>query len=372
MRGREDRSSSLFSYIRLDERVPADHPLRPIRTLADEVLAGLNERFEALYSGTGRPSIPPEMLLRATLLQAFFSVRSERMLMEQIDYNLLFRWFVGLEMDAAVWHPTVFTHNRDRLLEAEVAHAFLSGLLDLPRVKRLLSGDHFSVDGTLIDAWASMKSFRPKDGSGEPPGPGRNGERDFRKEKRSNETHASTTDPDARLYRKAAGRESRLCFMGHALMENRNGLVVDATLTHATGTAEREATLTMLDRRTGRHRTGRHRITLGADKAYDVEAFVGDLRARQVTPHIAINGAVSKTGKVRRTAIDGRTTRHAGYGISQRCRKRIEEVFGWIKVQAGFAKVKVRTRAKVEAVFTFAAAAYNLVRIPKLLAATPA
>jgi transposase len=363
MRGREDRSESLFSYVRLDERVPADHPLRAIRALADEVLAGLNGRFEALYSQMGRPSIPPEKLLRATLLQAFFSVRSERMLMEQIDYNLLFRWFVGLPMDAAVWHPTVFTHNRDRLLEADVARAFLSGLLALRQVKRLLSSDHFSVDGTLIDAWASMKSFRPKDGSGEPPGPGRNGERDFHKEKRSNKTHASTTDPDARLYRKAAGRESRLCFMGHALMENRHGLVVDATLTHATGTAEREATLAMLDRR-----KGRHPITLGADKAYDVEAFVGDLRARRVTPHIAINGAISKTGKVRKSAIDRRTTRHPGYAISQRCRKRIEEVFGWIKTQAGFAKVKVRSRTKVEAVFTFAAVAYNLVRIPRLLA----
>ena len=363
MRGREERSESLFSYVRLEERVPADHPLRPIRALADEVLAGLNGRFEALYSGMGRPSIPPEMLLRATLLQAFFSVRSERMLMEQIDYNLLFRWFVGLEIDAAVWHPTVFTHNRDRLLEADVARAFLSGLMALKPVERLLSSDHFSVDGTLIEAWASMKSFRPKDGSGEPPGPGRNGERDFRKETRSNETHASTTDPDARLYRKSAGQESRLCFMGHALMENRNGLVVDATLTHATGTAEREATLTMLDRR-----PRRHRITLGADKAYDVRAFVGDLRARRVTPHIAINGAVSKTGKPRKTAIDGRTTRHPGYAISLRCRKRVEEVFGWIKAQAGLAKVKVRSKPKVEAVFTFAAAAYNLVRLPKLLA----
>lgn len=207
MRGRDDRSDGLFSYVRLEERVPADHPLRPIRALA---LAGLNERFEALYSGMGRPSIPPEMLLRATLLQAFFSVRSERMLIEQIDDNLLFRWFVGLLMDGAVWHPTLFTHDRDRLLEADVAQAFLSALLELGQ--RLLSGDHFSVDGTLIDAWASMKSFRPKDGSGEPPGPGRNSERDFHKEKRSNDTHASTTDPDARLYRKAAGSESRLCF----------------------------------------------------------------------------------------------------------------------------------------------------------------
>jgi len=311
----------------------------------------------------GRPSIAPEMLLRATLLQAFFSVRSERMLMEQINYNLLFRWFVGLPMDADVWHPTVFTHNRDRLLEADVAHEFLAALLALPRIKKLLSSEHFSVDGTLIDAWASMKSFRPKDGSGEPPEGGRNGERDFHKEKRSNETHASTTDPDARLYRKGNGQESRLCFMGHVLMENRNGLAVDAMLTHATGRAEREAALTILDRR----KPGR-RITLGADKAYDVTAFVEDLRSRQVTPHIAINGRVSKHGVVRKTGVDGRTTRHPGYRVSQICRKRIEEVFGWIKAQAGLAKVKVRGCAKAEAVFTFAVVAYNLIRIPKLLA----
>ena len=367
MRGREDGGEGLFSYVRLEERVPAEHPLRAVRALADEALAGLHERFEALYSNTGRPSIPPEMLLRATLLQAFFSVRSERMLIEQIDYNLLFRWFVGLPMDAAVWRATVFTHNRDRLLEVDVAREFLASLMGLGRVRKLLSNEHFSVDGTLIDAWASMKSFRPKDGSGEPPGPGRNGERDFKKEKRSNQTHASTTDPDARLYRKADGRESRLCFMGHAMMENRNGLVVDATLTHATGMAEREATLLMLDRR-----ANRRRVTLGADKAYDVEAFVGDLRARKVTPHLTINGAVSKLGKIRKSAIDGRVTRHAGYAISLRCRKRIEEVFGWIKTQAGLAKVKVRGRAKAEAVFTFAAVAYNLVRLPKLLAEAPA
>lgn len=367
MRGREDGGAGLFSYVRLEERVPADHPLRAVRALADEALAGLHKRFEALYSNTGRPSIPPEMVLRATLLQAFFSVRSERMLVEQIDYNLLFRWFVGLPMDAAVWHATVFTHNRDRLLEADVAREFLASLMGLAPVRKLLSNEHFSVDGTLIDAWASMKSFRPKDGSGEPPAPGRNGERDFKKEKRSNQTHASTTDPDARLYRKADGRESRLCFMGHALMENRNGLVVDATLTHATGTAEREATLLMLDRR-----ANRRRVTLGADKAYDVEAFVGDLRARNVTPHLTINGAVSKLGKIRKSAIDGRVTRHAGYAISLRCRKRIEEVFGWIKTQAGLAKVKVRGRAKAEAVFAFAAVAYNLIRLPKLLAGAAA
>lgn len=365
MRGRDNRSEGLFSYVRLEERVPADHPLRPIRELADEVVAALNDRFAELYSWTGRPSIPPEMLLRATLLQAFFSVRSERLLMEQIDYNLLFRWFVGLPMDAPVWHPTVFTHNRDRLLEADVACEFLAALLALPKVKRLLSDDHFSVDGTLIDAWASMKSFRPKDGSGDPPDPGRNGERNFRKEKRSNETHASTTDPDARLYRKGNGRESRLCFMGHVLMENRNGIAVDATLTHATGTAEREAALAMLDRRQRRKR--RRRITLGADKAYDVADFVEALRRRGVTPHVAINGTVSKLGKVRKSAVDGRTTRHPGYAISQRIRKRIEEPFGWIKAAAGLGKVKVRGLAKAGAVFTFAVAAYNLVRIPRLL-----
>jgi transposase len=364
MRGRDDRSEGFFSYVRLEERIPKDHPLRPIRVLADEALAALNQRFEGLYSTMGRPSIAPEMLLRAILLQAFFSVRSERMLMEQINYNLLFRWFVGLPMDAEVWHPTVFTHNRDRLLEAEVAHEFLAALLALPQVKKLLSSEHFSVDGTLIDAWASMKSFRPKDGSGAPPSPGRNGERNFHNEKRSNDTHASITDPDARLYRKADGRESRLCFMGHVLMENRNGLAVGAALTRASGTAEREAALTLLDRR-----QAARRITLGADKAYDVTAFVEELRTRQVTPHIAIDGRVSKLGVVRKTAVDGRTTRHSGYRASQICRKRIEEVFGWIKTQAGLGKVKLRGCAKVDALFTFTIAAYNLIRLPKLLPA---
>jgi transposase len=367
MRGQDDRSEGFFSYVRLEERIPADHPLRPIKALVDEALDALNKRFEGLYSAMGRPSIAPEMLLRATLLQAFFSIRSERMLMEQIDYNLLFRWFVGLPIDAEVWHPTVFTHNRDRLMEADVAHEFLAALLALPQVKRLLSGEHFSVDGTLIDAWASMKSFRPKDGSGEPPSPGRNGERNFHNEKRSNDTHASSSDPDTRLYRKADGRESRLCFMGHVLMENRNGLAVGAALTRATGTAEREAALALLDRR-----PADRRITLGADKAYDVTAFVEELRTRQVTPHIAIDGRVSKHGVVRRTGLDRRTTRHSGYRASQICRKRIEEVFGWIKAQAGLAKVKLRGCAKVEAAFTFTVAAYNLVRIPKLIAATGA
>src|SRR3984885_3614260 len=367
MRGQDDRSEGFFSYVRLEERIPADHPLRPIKALVDEALGALNKRFEGLYSTMGRPSIAPEMLLRATLLQAFFSVRSERMLMEQINYNLLCRWFVGLPIDAEVWHPTVFTHNRDRLMEADVAHEFLAALLALLQVKKLLSSEHFSVDGTLIDAWASMKSFRPKDGSGEPPSPGRNGDRDFHNEKRSNDTHASTTDPDVRLYRKADGRESRLCFMGHVLMENRNGLAVGAALTRATGTAEREAALALL----GRRQTDR-RITLGADKAYDVTAFVEHLRTRQVTPHIAVDGRVSKLGVVRKTAVDGRTTRHSGYRASQICRKRIEEVFGWIKAQAGLAKVKLRGCAKVEAAFIFTVAAYNLVRIPKLIAAAAA
>ena len=368
MRGRSGSGDELFSFVRLEERVPSDHPLRVIRALADEVLAGLSSSFSGLYAHTGRPSIPPEMLLRAMLLQALYSVRSERMLMEQINYNLLFRWFVGLSMDAQVWHPTGFTHNRDRLLQADVARAFLQGLLALPRVKRLLSSEHFSVDGTLIDAWASMKSFVPKD-QDEPPAPptGRNAGRNFRGETRSNETHASTTDPDARLYRKSSGQPARLCYMGHVLMENRHGLVVDSTLTHATGTAERKATLTMLDRS-----TGNRRITLGADKAYDVADFIGELRARKVTPHIAVNGTVYKTGTRRKSAIDGRTTRHLGYEISLRCRKRIEEVFGWAKASAGLSKFKVTGREKTDAVFTFFAAAYNLVRLPKLLSQQPA
>ena len=366
MRGEERRSDGLFSYIRLEERIAADHPLRGIRALVDEALGGLSERFAALYSHTGRPSIPPEYLLRATLLQAFFSVRSERQLMEQINYNLLFRWFVGLSMDDAAWDASSFTKNRDRLLEAEVAQEFLATLLALPRVKRLLSSEHFSVDGTLIDAWASMKSFRPKDGGGAPPAGGRNGEVNFRHETRSNATHASTTDPDAKLYRKGDGRESRLCYrLGHVLMENRNGLAVAGRVTPAAGTAERDAALKLLDA----HRPGARRITVAADKGYDVSSFVEALRQRRVTPHIAIDGHLSKTGKPRKTAIDQRTLRHPGYAVSLCIRKRIEEVFGWAKSIGGLARVKVRGLAKVQAVFAFALVAYNLVRIPKLLAA---
>lgn len=367
MRGEDRNRGALFSYVSCGARVPADHPLRAIRAVVDEALEVLSPEFERLYSKVGRPSIAPEKLLRALLLQAFYSVRSERQLMEQLDYNLLFRWFVGLSMDAPVLDATVFSKNRDRPIEGEIAAKFLAAVLSQARVKALLSDEHFSVDGTLIDAWASMKSFRPRDGSdddGTPPA-GRNAERDFRGQKRSNETHASITDPDAKLYRKGNGQSSRLCFMGHLLMEHRNTLIVDAALTRAGGMAEREAALAMLDRR----RRGR-RITLAGDKAYDVRAFVEDLRERAVTPHIAIDGNVRVNGTPRKTAIDRRTTRHPGYAVSQRIRKRIEEGFGWVKTTGNLAKTRHRGLKRVGWTFTFTAAAYNLVRIPKLLAAT--
>jgi transposase len=356
----------LFSYVDVEDRIRRDHPLRQIREIANAALAALDADFEALYPRRlGRPSIPPERLLRAMLLQAFYGIRSERQLMERMEFDLLFRWFVGLGVDDAVWDHSSFSTNRDRLLGGEIAAKFLRALLAQPKVKRLISSDHFSVDGTLIEAWASIKSFRRKDGGDDDPqGPGRNAERNFHKEKRSNETHQSTTDPEARLYKKGDGQPARLCYIGHAMMENRNGLAVDGGVTQASGTAEREAALEILDRR-----AGRGRITLGGDKAYDVRQFVEDLRERSVTPHIAINGHLSKTGKPRATAIDRRITRHPGYAISQRCRKRIEEVFGWIKGSAGLAKVKLRGRAKVDAVFTLALAAYNLIRLPKLMAA---
>jgi transposase len=359
MRGEDRESGALFSYVSCEARVPADHPLRAIRAIVDEALEVLSGEFEQLYSKVGRPSIPPEKLLRALLLQAFYTIRSERQLMEQLDYNLLFRWFVGLSMDAPVWDATVFSKNRDRLIAGEIAAKFLAAVLSQARVKALLSDEHFSVDGTLIDAWASMKSFRPRDGSdddGTPPG-GRNAERDFHGERRRNESHASTTDPDARLYRKGRGKEAKLCHMGHLLMENRHGLIVDALLTPASGTAERDAALAMLGRQ-----AGRHRVTLGADKGYDAADFVVDLRALKVTPHIAQNTA-------RRSAIDRRTTRHPGYATSQRVRKRIEEAFGWIKTTGTLRKTRHRGTARVGWVFTLTATACNLVRLPKLLAA---
>jgi transposase len=361
MRGGDERSGSLFSYVDLEARVGKDHPLRIIRSVVNEALASLSGEFSALYAFMGRPSIPPEKLLRAMLLQAFYSIRSERQLMERLEFDLLFRWFVGVGVDDAVWDHSTFSKNRDRLLEGDVAAKFMTTVLDQRRVKRLLSADHFSVDGTLVEAWASMKSFRPKDDAGEPPAPsgGRNREADFHGQTRSNETHASTTDPEARLYRKGPGKEAKLCFMGHALMENRSGLVVDACLTEANGHAERIAALHMIEPRADRPRP----ITLGADKAYDAEDFVNELRSMNATPHVAQNASG------RSSAIDGRTTRHAGYAMSQRIRKRIEEAFGWIKVVAGQERTKFRGRERVGWAFTFAAAAYNLARLPKLMEA---
>ena len=366
MRGSDERSGSLFSYVDMEERVPRGHPLRRIRELANDALRALDGEFAQLYSSLGRPSIPPERLLRASLLQLLYSIRSERQLMDRLEFDLLFRWFVGLGIDDPVWDATSFTKNRERVLSEAIAQAFLSALLDDPKVKRLLSHEHFTVDGTLLKAWASMKSFRRKDGGDKPPDGGRNGERDFRAEKRTNETHASTTDPDARLYRKGNGQESRLCYMGHVLMENRHGLAVLGEVTQASGTAEREAALAMLDA----YRAGESRITLGGDKAYDVADFVAALRGRNVTPHIAIDGNVRKNGTPRSTAIDARTTRHPGYGISQVIRKRVEEIFGWSKPVGGLAQLKLRGLSKVRAKFTLALAAYDLVRIPKLLQAT--
>ena len=365
MRGGDERSGELFSYVDLEKRVRADHPLRAIRVVVNEALAALAEDFAALYAPLGRPSIAPEKLLRAMLLQAFYSIRSERQLMERLEYDLLFRWFVGIGVDDAAWNHSTFSKNRDRLLAGDIAAKFLAAVLAQPRVKRLLSSDHFSVDGTLIEAWASLKSFRPKHGSddGPPSAGGRNAEADFHGQKRRNETHASTTDPDARLYKKGAGKEAKLCFMGHGLMENRSGLLVHACLTRADGHAERIAALAMMEPHADRSR----KVTLGADKGYDAQDFVNELRAMRVTPHVAQNQRDGPGG--RRSAIDGRTTRHGGYAVSQCIRKRIEEAFGWIKTVAGQEKTHFRGVRRVGFAFTFAATAYNLVRLPKLLGA---
>ena len=362
MRGDDKRTGELFSYVDLEARVRRDHPLRAIRTIVNEALGALEREFAALYSPIGRPSIPPEKLLRAMLLQAFYSIRSERLLMERLEYDLLFRWFVGIGVDDPAWDHSTFSKNRDRLLEGDIAAKFLAAVLAQQRIKRLLSSDHFSVDGTLIEAWALMKSVRPKDGSDNPPaeGGGRNAEAEFHGQKQTNDTHASTTDPEARLYRKGKGKEAKLCFMGHGVMENRHGLLVDACLTLADGHAERVAALHMIEPLADRPR----RITLGADKAYDTEDFVNELRSMKVTPHVAQNTSG------RRSAIDGRTTRHGGYAVSQRIRKRIEEAFGWIKTVAGQDKTKFRGRDRVGWAFTFAAAAYNLVRLPKPIVET--
>lgn len=360
MRGSDERAGSLFSYVDLEARVPKGHPLRAIREIVNAGLADLNAAFEPLYSRQGRPSIAPEKLLRASLLQAFYSIRSERQLMERLEFDLLFRWFVGLGIDDCVWDHSVFSKNRDRLLEGDIAAGFLAAVLKQPKVARLLSSEHFSVDGTLIEAWASMKSVKPKGwpkGEDPPSGGGRNEEVNFRGQKRRNETHASTSDPDAKLYRKGAGMEAKLCFIGHTLMENGNGLIVDTRLTRVSGHAERLAALDMIERHAGRP----SQVTLGADKGFDSADFVMELRELNVTPHIARNTS-------RRSAIDARTTRHPGYGVSQRIRKRIEEGFGWMKDIGGIRKTKYRGLEKVGWAFTLTAAAYNLIRLPKLLA----
>lgn len=357
MRGDDQQQGAMFSYVSLEQRVPEHHPLRPIRAMVDEALVELSSAFEGLYSRVGRPSIPPEKLLRALLLQVLYTIRSERMLMEQLDYNLLFRWFVGLGMDDGVWVPTVFSKNRDRLLEGDIAQKLFRRVLARAKKRHLLSTEHFTVDGTLIEAWAGQKSFRPKElpGGGPPPDDPGNPTVDFHREKRSNATHQSTTDPEARLFKKGKGREAKLSYMGHVLMENRHGLVVDAELTPATGTAERETALQMLARR-----AGSGTVTVGADKGYDTRDFVARARDLEVTPHVAQNTAG------RKSAIDGRTTRHPGYAISQRIRKRIEEVFGWMKTTGLMRKTRHQGVERVGWMFVFAATAYNLIRMRNL------
>ena len=354
MRGDDPTQGATFSYVGPEQRVPADHPLRPIRQMCNEALARLSPRFDEIYSQVGRPSIAPERLLRTLVLQLLYSIRSERMLMEQLDYNLLFRWFVGLTMDDPIWAPTVFSKNRDRLLEGDIAREFFHEVVEMARRRGLLSDEHFTVDGTLLEAWASHKSFRRKDG--EPPPTA--GSRDFRGERRSNETHASTTDPDARLYRRTHHGEAKLAYLGHVLMENRNGLAVGGCVTHATGYAEREAALELVEAL-----PVNGRITLGADKAYDTEAFVAALRANRVTPHVAQNNTTKKS------AIDRRTTRHPGYGMSRARRCLVERIPAWLKNVALLRKTKHRGRERVDWVFVFALGAYNLVRMRGLATA---
>jgi transposase len=358
MRGNDVQQQAMFSYLSPEARVPQDHPLRPIRDMVNQSLRELSGEFQAMYSREGRPSIPPEKLLRALLLQILYTIRSERLLMEQLDYNLLFRWFVGLSMDDKVWDHSVFSKNQERFLDSDLAAAFFGRILKQAAAAGLLSDEHFTVDGTLIEAWASLKGFRPKDAPPPGGGGGRNPEVDFHGEKRLNQTHASTTDPEARLFRKGKGKEAKLCFMGHVLMENRHGLVVSPRLTAATGTAEREAAEDMVG-----DVPGRRRITVGGDKAYDNREFVQSLRALKAVPHVAQNC------NGRKSAIDGRTTRHPGYAISQRLRKRVEEIFGWMKTVGNLRKTRHRGEDRVGWVFTLTAAAYNLVRMRNLMAA---
>jgi transposase/IS5 family transposase len=357
MRGLDTQQSTMFSYLSPEMRVPADHPLRPIRLMVDRLLVRLDPQFEKMYSAMGRPSIAPEKLLRALLLQIFFSIRSERLLMEMLAYNLLFRWFVGMNMDEDVWVPTVYSKNRDRLLAGNIAEVFFDEVLAEAKDANLLSDEHFTVDGTLIEAWAGMKSFRPKDGSGAGPSdsdPG-NPTVNFHGEKRSNDTHESTTDPEALLARKGDGKEAKLSYAGHVLMENRNGLIVNTRLTQATGTCEREASLEMVD-----EIPGERRVTLGGDKNYDTKDHVAQLREKNVTPHVA---------QKKNSAIDERTTRHPGYKVSQVKRKRVEEIFGWLKTIALLRKTKHKGLLRVGWMFAFAASAYNLVRMRNLVPA---
>lgn len=358
MRGDDEQSGHLFSYLSPEQRVPADHPLRAIRQMTDEALRALSPQFEAIYAKTGRPSVPPEQLLRALLLQALYTVRSERLLVEQLQYNLLFRWFVGLGMDDAVWTPTTFTKNRERLLAGDIARQFFEAVLTQARARRVLSDEHFTVDGTLLEAWAGQKSFTRMDGTGRGPtddDPG-NPTVSFHGERRSNATHQSTTDPDSRLYKKTRGSEAKLAYLGEVLMDNRHGLVVDACVVHATGTGERDAATGLLAARPARPGT------VGGDKAYDTHAWVETTRTLGFTPHVA---------QKRHSAIDARTTRHAGYAVSQRIRKRIEEVFGWMKTIGGLRKLRHRGGSRVAWQFLFVAAAYNLVRL-RTLAPEPA
>jgi transposase len=343
----------MFSYVSPEKRVPADHPLRPIRKMVDEVLQEMSSQFSKLYAAVGRRSIAPERLLRALLLQIFYSVRSERLLMEQLQYNLLFRWFVGMEMDEVVWNHAVFSKNRERLLNEEIAEAFFKQVL--APAKPYLCNEHFTVDGTLIEAWASQKSFRQKDSQRDQPGAG--GEVDFHGEKRSNQTQESTSDPDARLYKKSKGSEAKLSYLGHVVMENRHGLLVQTMLTQANGRAERDAGLLMAEKI-----PGVQRVTLGGDKNYDTQEFVGELRHMHITPHVAQNNTN------RSSAIDERTTRHASYEVSQRKRKRVEQSFAWRKVIGMLRKVKLRGFDKVGWLFAFTGAAYNLCRLRRLMA----
>lgn len=364
MRGEQDKQPVLFSYVSQEDRISEDHPLRLLRSLIDPILKTMSPRFEKLYSDTGRPSIPPEYLLRAMVLQVLYTVRSERLLMEQLNYNLLFRWFVGLSMDDTVWNHSVFSKNRDRLLDGDIAESFLKQVIQVAREKGFLSDEHFTIDGTLIEAWASQKSFQAKRGKpssgGGPSDPG-NPTIDFHGEKRTNDTHQSTTDPEAMLYKKSKGKESKLSFMGHVVMENRNGLVVATRYTQSTGKAEREAAHAMMAHVRKKKRTGR--LTVGMDKAYDTHDFVGNLRELEITPHVAQNN------KNRKSAIDDRTTRHEGYKISQRKRKLVEEIFGWLKTIGPMRKIRYRGLARGGWLFTFASAVYNLLRIRNLVAA---